>query len=261
MTRLAAVLRRLQDLDQYEEYERVAAKVAASMAAYIKKGLPDDYPETPSAGTSDSDRRTMTMKPGMIFDDLLPGEEIGTIDTKRPNVNLEAFRNGQLRAVAGGSGTHYSAIAQDYNGNYSSRRQELVEVQEGYTALAGLFADRVPRPVYERFVSYAQLTGQLAIVGTVDLRTLADADYRGPKMPWIDPFKEIKAETDAVRAGFRSAQQVIRERGGNPREVLQQAEAWNNQADEHGLVLTTNAMWDTAPDMVDATKLFEEDEE
>jgi lambda family phage portal protein len=39
----AAILGRLDDLKDYEESERIAAKVAASMAGYIKKGSPDQY--------------------------------------------------------------------------------------------------------------------------------------------------------------------------------------------------------------------------
>ena len=39
----------------------------------------------------------MKFRPGMVFDDLRPGEEIGMIDTNRPNPNLETYRSGQLK--------------------------------------------------------------------------------------------------------------------------------------------------------------------
>ena len=39
----ASVMNRLNDLKDYEESERIAAKIAANMAAYIKKGSPDNY--------------------------------------------------------------------------------------------------------------------------------------------------------------------------------------------------------------------------
>jgi capsid protein len=48
----ASVLQRFDDLKDYEESERIAAKVAASMAAYIKKGAPDDY-ETAEDGDAE----------------------------------------------------------------------------------------------------------------------------------------------------------------------------------------------------------------
>ena len=52
------------------------------------------------------------------------GEEIGTIDTNRPNPNLQAYRDGQLRASAAGLGASYSSISRNYNGTYSAQRQE-----------------------------------------------------------------------------------------------------------------------------------------
>jgi len=52
----------------------------------------------------------------MIFDDLRPGEEIGTIDTNRPNRNLETYRSGQFKAIAAGAGPTFSSIARTCDG-------------------------------------------------------------------------------------------------------------------------------------------------
>lgn len=46
------------------------------------------------------DDRELNIQPGIIYDDLLPGEDIGMVKSDRPNPNLETFRNGQLRAVS-----------------------------------------------------------------------------------------------------------------------------------------------------------------
>jgi capsid protein len=58
----------------------------------------------------------MKFRPGMIFDDLQAGEEIGTIDTNRPNPNLEAYRNGQIKMLAAGTGPSFSSVAKTYDG-------------------------------------------------------------------------------------------------------------------------------------------------
>src|SRR5699024_8184706 len=79
----ASVLTRLDDLKDYEVSERIDAKIAASMAGYIKKGVGEDYrAPVPDENGELPPAREMAMAPGMIFDDLLPGEEIGTIDAK-----------------------------------------------------------------------------------------------------------------------------------------------------------------------------------
>ena len=124
VSEFASVITRLEDIKDYEESERVAAKIAAMLTAYVKRGSPEVYdPETaPSPGT-----RQIAFKPGMVIDDLAIGEEIGLIDSKRPNPNLITFRQGQLRAIAAGVGASYSSLSRDYNGTYSAQRQELVE--------------------------------------------------------------------------------------------------------------------------------------
>ena len=63
-----------------------------------------------SAKIDGAGHRLMTMKPGMIFDNLLPGEDIDMIESNRPNTMLEQFRNSQLRAVAAGTCTSFRAL-------------------------------------------------------------------------------------------------------------------------------------------------------
>ena len=177
----------------------------------------------------------------MIFDNLLPGEEVGMIDSNRPNNMLEQFRNSQLRAVAAGTCTSFSSIAKDYNGTYSAQRQELVEQSVHYAVLRDHFIERCVRPIWERFVEMAVLSGQLKIPeNSINQRTLKKASFQGPTMPWIDPKKEGEAEMIAVGAGFKTRAQVIRERGGNPQDVFEQIKQEKNQEKEAGITFNTS---------------------
>ena len=228
----ASVLTRFDDLKDYEESERIAAKVAASMAAYIKKGSPDDY-------TAESDTTTglrqLKFRAGMIFDDLKPGEEIGMIDSKRPNPNLETYRSGQIKAVAAGAGTTASSIRKTYDGNYSSQRQELVEAWSAYATLSGEFIGGIMRPVYERFVAMAILSGKLRVPTDVVMSTADDAEYVAPQIPWIDPLKEVKAWAELEDRAYASGPEIIRRRGGNPMDVLQQQARWLREKEAAGI--------------------------
>ncbi|WP_157920433.1 phage portal protein, partial [Escherichia coli] len=95
---LSGVLIRLSALKDYEDYELTAARIAAALGMYIRKGDGQSY-EPDGNGSKDKERE-LTIQPGIIYDDLKPGEEIGMVKSDRPNPNLETFRNGQLRAVA-----------------------------------------------------------------------------------------------------------------------------------------------------------------
>ena len=227
----AAVMTRLDDVKDYEESERIAAKIAASMAGFIKKGQPDMY-EPNADGTA----RALRFSPGMVFDDLMPGEEIGMIDTNRPNPQLIEYRKGQLRAVAAGTGVNYSTIARDYDGSYSSQRQELVEGWANYSVLTNEFISGMVQPVWETFVKMAVLDGLVKIPADIDPISIDDALFIGPSMPWIDPLKEIKGNSEGERSGYIAGPEIIRKRGGNPRDVLEQEARWRRQLKAAGLV-------------------------
>lgn len=221
----ASVMLRLDDIKDYEESERIAAKVAASMAAYIRKGDASMY-EQEEDDDGESLPRQLRFRPGMVFDDLLPGEEIGTIDTSRPNPQLEPHRNGQLRAAAAGLRTTYSSLSKDYGGTYSAQRQELVEGFGAYGVLASDFIGQFVRPHYLRFLETAISSGQLILPKSVDPISLADAYYQPPQMPWIDPMKEAVAWGTLEENGHASGIEIIRRRGQNPRDVADQQKRW-----------------------------------
>lgn len=230
---MASVITRLEDLKDYEESERVAAKIAASMAAYIKKGAPDMYDPPGDGGAQPT--RALRFQPGMVFDDLMVGEEIGTIDTNRPNPNLQAYRDGQLRASAAGLGASYSSISRNYNGTYSAQRQELVEQWVGYQALTEAFAAQFVRPLWERFVALAALSGVIEVPLDLIPGSLDDALFIGQQMPWIDPAKEADSYSTLESRTYMSGPEIIRRRGANPKDVLDQQAKWERQKAEAGL--------------------------
>lgn len=231
----ASVITRLADLKEYEESERVAAKVAAAMAGYIKRGGPDMFGhDVPGYDAEGRSQRPQHFVPGMIIE-LEPGEDAGTFDTSRPNTNLEQFRAGQLRAGAAGLRVSFSSLAKDYNGTYSAQRQELVEQWNAYSLLSAEFVNQCVRPVYRRFVAAALQSGVVRPSAKVDPDKVGDAMYIPQQMPWIDPAKEADAMEALVRNRFMAAPEAIRRRGGNPRDVLKQSESWQQSLREYGL--------------------------
>lgn len=211
----ASVLNRFDDIKEIDENERVAARVAAAMAGFIKKGSPDQYlaPETGFA------EREMEFQPGMIFDQLQIGEEIGTIDTTRPNNALIPFRADQLKAVAGGVQASYSSISKNYDGTYSSQRQELVEQYASYGILWAYLKEREARPTWERFVRMAVASKAVDIEG-VDMMTINEVEFTRPPLTWIDPKKEMDAIEKELALNLVSKSDVISRRGGDPSEVF-----------------------------------------
>jgi len=240
VSEFASVITRLEDVKDYEESERIAAKVAASLTAYVKRGDPELYtPQTDENGNPVA--RDLSLSPGTIIDSLAVGEEIGLIDSKRPNPNALTWRQGQLRAVASGVGASYSTISRAYDGTYSSQRQELVEQWVNYAILTDEFVGMFVQPIWEQFVLAAHLSGVVPMPQGMTIDQANDCLFIGQSLPWIDPLKEAAAWNSLVRDGFASEVEVIRKRGQNPRDVLEQIKEHRALCEAAGLVFDSNA--------------------
>lgn len=234
---LSGVLIRLSALKEYEDSELTAARIAAALGMYIRKGDGQSY-EADGNGSKDKERE-LTIQPGIIYDDLKPGEEIGMVKSDRPNPNLETFRNGQLRAVAAGSRLSFSSTARNYNGTYSAQRQELVESTDGYLILQDWFIGAVTRPMYRAWLKQAVASGVIRLPRDLDRSSLYTAVYSGPVMPWIDPVKEAEAWKIQIRGGAATESDWVRAGGRNPDDVKRRRKA---EIDE-----TANWIWYLIP--------------
>ena len=237
VSEFAAIITRLEDIKDYEESERVAAKIAAMLTAYVKKGTPDLYNE----GAANGESRAISLTPGTIIDSLQVGEEIGLIDSKRPNPNVVTFRQGQLRAAAAGFPISYSSLSRDYGGTYSSQRQELVEQYAHYACAADDFVGMFVQPVWEEFVTVAALSGVVPMPRDLRPGSADDALFIAQAMPWIDPLKEAMASEALVQARLASQQEMIRRRGAKPSDVIEQTKAWETATKEAGITGTTTS--------------------
>ncbi len=242
-----SVMTRIQDLKDYEESERVAARISAAMAAYIKKGNPDSF--VPTESTND---RSFKVQPGLVFDRLQPGEEIGTIQSNRPSALLEPFRNAMIRMISSGTRTSYSSASKSFDGSYSSQRQELVEQWDHYATLQSEFIASWKMPVYKNYIRASILSGRHVLPGNIDLSTLTNAHYQGPSMPWIDPNKESQANERDLRMGVKSQSGIIRSRNINPSQLRDQIKQDREWEEENDLVFSGNAKHDLVPEMPEA---------
>lgn len=233
VSEFASVITRLEDIKDYEESERVAAKIAAMLTAYIKKGNADSYAEV-------TEPREIAFDAGMVLDDLGPGEDIGVIDSKRPNPNVVTFRQGQLRATAAGVGASYSSISKDYNGTFSAQRQELVEQWVHYAVLVDDYTGAFLQPLWRWFVTMADVSGAVPMPADVRIGSHDDALFIAQAMPWIDPLKEALGAEALVKAGFASEVSVIRKFGHNPHDLLEQVASWRKECAEKGIVFSSN---------------------
>lgn len=221
----ASVVARLAGVKDYEQSELIAARIAANMAAFIKRS--PDIEGSVDIGT-DSDgnaQRDFEFEAGMVFDGLLPGEDIGTISSDRPNTALGDFRQSQLRAVAAGTQSSASTISKSYDGTYSAQRQELSETYVSYRKLGNYILRKAAVPIYRRWFESSLISGVLKIPQGMTRRGAMRVVGRLPQVPWIDPLKEQQAEQVALTIGTTSRPAAIRRRGDSPRVITEELNA------------------------------------
>ena len=205
----APVLARIYDIKDFEESERIKNRLLASWVAAVIKS-----PElVGQEKTDDTGKRFISAFHGTVIDTLAAGESIEGAGPDYPMANVPEFISDQVRRIASGTGTRYSSISKHYDGNYAAQRQEMVESEGLYGMREDQFVQKVVREVYERWFTAAVLDGQIVVPATLDLELSANAEYRGPITPWIDPLKEVQADALAVAENFITREQVQIKRG------------------------------------------------
>lgn len=233
----ASVYQRLDDLKDYEESERVAARIGAAFAFAITKSL-----DTPGAATPSEARwREMDIAPGIIADNLQEGETIESLKNERPSNLIQAFRTTQLQSVSGGTGASFSTVSKQYDGSYSSQRQELMESFQAYRSIRMRFINNYVDRIYRDFVNMVVLQGVINL-SAVDLNTIFSASHLGTGVPYIDPRREVEADEKRVAAGFRSRHETILERGGNPEDTFRLIVADTEAEEEEEISFTSSAI-------------------
>ena len=230
---MASAMLHLQMIGGYEEAELVAARIGASKMGFFTSPDADGY-----AGDEDDDGNlTMEAEPG-LFEQLPSGLSVETFDPNHPNSQYSAFIKAALRGVASGIGVSYNALASDLEGvNYSSIRQGALDERDLWRVLQWWDINHFCAPVFEDWL-LAFLTTRLSSLPPRKFDKFNAPVWSPRGWQWIDPLKEVKANIEAVNAGFKSRTDVLAEQGRDFEETLEQLAAEQELSDEHGLQLS-----------------------
>jgi lambda family phage portal protein len=216
---LYSTLLRLKNTGDYEEYEQIAAKAAASIMGLIT--TPDaDLLGQPSEN-DDGLPADEQMQAG-ILRYLAPGEHLEVLDPKRPNPNVTQFIECQLRASGQGIGASYELMSGDYSKtNYSSSRLSLLNSRDRFKVFQCAFTSQFNRQVYRAWLDMAVLGGVLKFDDYERNPALYQAvkwQFRG--WAWVDPYKEVKATLAALAGGLTTMTKIAAEQGEDFEEMV-----------------------------------------
>ena len=105
--------------------------------------------------------------------------------------------------------------------NYSSLREGKLEFRRRIEQVQhGTLVFQLCRPVWNRWLRDAVLSNALDIPGFADdPSAFLPVKWIPPKWDWVDPFKDRKAEIEAIEAGLKSRSDVIESEGYDAEEV------------------------------------------
>lgn len=220
---LAPSLTRLRDIREYLESVSVAKRVQACFAMFIQRTIP-----TGSLGR-DGARRDFssgyygrTVTPGMIYEGL-PGDEPKVITPPNTGSSERDFVNLQQRLVGSGQGLSFEVVSRDVSqANYSSARLNRLEDAATYAMEFDGLNTHVLIEVYTEFVISEYLSGRFYRSDFWrDKSRYFAHEFIAPGLPWVDPLKEVRANSEAINTNQDTIENICASRGLDFREVAE----------------------------------------
>ena len=228
ITWFAPIIITFRDLDEYMDATLVKQKVAASFAAFVT-----DI-EVPVDGNTADSKYVVSEKiePGAI--EFLPQGKTITFPSP-PSVNeFDPFTRTMLRALASGLGITYESLTSDYSQvNFSSGRMGWLEFNRNLESWRWNML--IPQ--------FCEVVGKWFFEACEDRGLKLNNAYfkhTPPAREMIDPNAEYNGLQKAVRNGFKTMPEAIRELGNDPEEQIAEIQEFNAQLDKAGIVLDSD---------------------
>lgn len=221
----------LKDFKDYQDAELLRQKIASCFALFVQ----DDNADGLGSGSSTTTASDMVerVEPGII--EHLPAGKSITFAKPPTTSGYGEHTKRLLQAIAAGYGITYEALTGDMSMvNFSSGRMGWLEFHRQVTDWQlNMMIPQMCDGVFAWFCDAAKLAGLIPKV----IRT----EWTAPRREMIDPVKEINGLKEAVRNGFISYQEAVRELGYDPDNLMEELKADMDKLKALGLVLDCDA--------------------
>ena len=216
---LAPVINTLQDCDEYDRVEMMAAKVSASLAVAVKRENSYEFElqNRMDGGEQDALGNLEEFQPGR-FHYLEPGEDISVIGANgRPNVDGIQWVSYLLRKVGSAVGIPLEFLLMEIGGSSFSASQGVVLQYQQTVESYQSDLIRVMSRLYRRWLS------QQIAAGNINVSAAANpfgVRWQRPAFRWINRAAQVKADMEYFRAGAMSLDDITAPFGYTAEEVL-----------------------------------------
>jgi lambda family phage portal protein len=234
-----AAIRRLYDLDTYEDAEIVRKKLESCMVGVVTGGddtggigipLGDDE----SAGIYNADGEIVEkFEPGMIYH-ARGGKDIKFTQPAN-TANYDSYKNSMLHTIATGFRVPHAFLTGRLDKvNYSSSKIGLETYKRIIDDLQWkVIIPMICQPLWDWFCEAAYFAGKIKT-------RKVPVEWSPPRFPSADEAKDVAARVAAMRSGLLNPLVAIAETGYTPDEVLDGYVEWNQMLDEKGLIFDSD---------------------
>jgi len=233
----AAILTDAYMINAYREAELVASRLSAAKGGFYIKPPQEQY----IGDTEDENGNPIQeIEPGM-FEVLPDGWDFKPFDLQHPNSAYKDFEKAVLRAIASGLDVSYNYLANDLEGvNYSSIRAGVLDEREVWKELHKFFEEHFLNIVFENWLEMALLSGAIDIPFREFSRVNKPSwQFRG--WEWVDPLKDMQANILAIKAGLKTASDVVSQMGFDYEEILMQLKREKDLREKYGITTISDA--------------------
>ena len=224
--------------------ETEKSRAQANVMGVITPALSDDFVESEEERKRREemgiDRPIQKMGPGtLIYTD--PGDTFQGFAPTSPGGNVAPFVEVVLRSMAAGANVSYESFSGDYSKtSFSSARTALLSERDTFRVIQKWFAKHFMNKVYKRWLEAAVLSGKLNIPRYwLDPRFYCQPTWICRGWDWVDPLKDVRADQEAVKSGFKTLTDIAAKNGMDIEELFLKLQREQELAAKMGLNLSS----------------------
>jgi lambda family phage portal protein len=216
---LAPVLNTLQDCDEYDRIEMIAAKVSASLSVFVKRQ--DSYQfELMNRMTSDEQDEQGNLEkfePGNFYYGE-PGEDVSVISSNgRPNVDGIQWVSYLLRKVGSAVGIPLEFLLMEIGGSSFSASQAVILQYQQTVESYQTDIIRIMNRLYRRWLTQKIANNEVRIPEGINPFAVR---WQRPAFRWVNKAAQVKADMEYFRAGAMSLDDITAPFGYTAEDVL-----------------------------------------
>lgn len=221
---LTSAINSFQDVYEARQYALAKAKVSQFFAMLITHGGDQSVTST-GTGEGEDDEADNGAETSFDFGsgpqmlDLENGDTASFLESKTPSTEFQAFSEMMIASALKALDIPFSFYDESHT-NYSGARQALLQYEQSARARREVIRELLDSVMEWRIKLWIE-DGDLVLPDGMSADDLA-WEWIANGLPWIDPLKEIKADTEAVALGVKSRQLVCKERGYDFFEIADQ---------------------------------------